>query len=185
MDWTSSCSGRPASGASAITPSNDEAVIEADRAFTHGGAASDSQRVERQLWVEIGRGGSGWKAAARPVVLSVRSVTPSAAFAIILMLDGCNLTPLPQVARFPVKDEARAISIAKYVCRREAGPEFQWEAHWIAESGVWDVNTMPSIHKSGDPLWSVEIPVFGPLPTRCRANLYDIITPSGAMSSGG
>ena len=47
----------------------------------------------------------------------------------------------------------------------------------LSEDGKkWFVDTEPSIKKSGDPLWTVNVPVAGPLPTKCWASMYDIIT---------
>jgi hypothetical protein len=114
----------------------------------------------------------------------MRYVAP-VALAIILVLGGCRTVPRELAADFPARDEASAIRIAKYVCRREAGPDFQWQANFVASHRHWIVDTEPSLHKSGDPLWMVEIPVDGPLPKRCWRSFYDIITPSGAISTGG
>ncbi|GAA3894902.1 hypothetical protein GCM10022276_12520 [Sphingomonas limnosediminicola] len=105
----------------------------------------------------------------------MRYVAPSALA--ILMIVGCNTAPPELAAGFPVRNEARAISIAKYVCRRETVPGLQWRASFIASKRKWIVDTEPSVHKSGDPLRVVDIPIDGPLPSLCQASLYDLVGP--------
>jgi len=74
---------------------------------------------------------------------------------------------------FPVQNADQAIAIAKRVCSDKADPALQWHASLNTSTQVWDADTEPSLHKSGDPLWVVFIPVDGPFPTECGQAMYD------------
>ena len=78
--------------------------------------------------------------------------------------------------QFPIKDAEAAIAIAKKVCAGKADPSLSWQAQLSEDGKKWFVDTEPSIKKSGDPLWTVDVPVAGPLPTKCWASMYDINT---------
>jgi len=78
--------------------------------------------------------------------------------------------------QFPIRDAEAAIAIAKKVCAGKADPGLSWQAELSEDGKKWFVDTEPSIKKSGDPLWTVDVPVAGPLPTKCWASMYDINT---------
>jgi len=97
-----------------------------------------------------------------------------AAWLTTLLLISANQAP---ASDFPVRDPETAIRIAKEVCRGKADANLQWRADLDRAGKTWSVNTIPSIHKSGDPLWVVEIPVNGPRPTECNQSLYLLMGP--------
>jgi hypothetical protein len=76
---------------------------------------------------------------------------------------------------FPVKNADTAMSIAKHVCQGKADPSLEWQADLDAAGKLWSASTMRSIKKSSDPLWVVDIPVNGPLPTNCAQSLYELL----------
>jgi hypothetical protein len=107
----------------------------------------------------------------------MRFTVARASLAMLFLLGGCEMVPPRAAAEFPARDEASAIRLAKYVCRRNADPAAQRQANWIAAREVWILDTEPSIHKSGDAFWFVEIPTDGRRPSICRQSLYDLLKP--------
>ena len=81
-------------------------------------------------------------------------------------------------AEFPVTNSGDAIRVAKNVCRGRADPRLRWQAQLDSTRKTWIADTEPSLHKSGDPLWSVDIPVAGPRPSTCYDSLYDLVAPN-------
>jgi hypothetical protein len=98
----------------------------------------------------------------------MRFTVARATLAGLLLLGGCEMVPPRAAAKFPVRDEASAIRLAKHVCRRNADPAAQWQANWIAARKGWIVDTEPSMHKSGDDFWFVEIPTDAQRPSICQ-----------------
>jgi len=78
-------------------------------------------------------------------------------------------------AASPVKNAESAVAIAKEMCRGKADPSLKWHADLDNTGKIWTANTSPSLKKSGDPLWVVDIPVNGTSPSSCVQSLYTIV----------
>jgi len=89
------------------------------------------------------------------------------------------LVACASVAKPPITNAEAAIRIAKAVCKGKADPRLQWRAELDSKGKTWIADTQPSLRKTGDPLWSVAIPVDGPLPSTCYDSLYDLVSPQG------
>jgi hypothetical protein len=69
-------------------------------------------------------------------------------------------------------DAQSAIAIAKDVCRGKADPSLRWKAYYVRDQAMWVADTLPSLCKSGDPLWMVIIPDHGGSRLQCGQSLY-------------